>query len=160
MKNKILLLSLLISVLIASSGCLKQTSGNGCTDKLVSSETPAMQAYASANGITATTHASGLLYQIINQGSSVMPTATSTLYVKYTARYVSNNNLLDEATTSTNIGTLNGLIAGWQIGLPLIGEGGIIKLIIPSSLAYGCSGRNPVPGDAILYFQIELVDVQ
>jgi FKBP-type peptidyl-prolyl cis-trans isomerase len=32
-------------------------------------------------------------------------------------------------------------------------------LIIPSSLAYGCNATGPIPGDAVLYFEIELVDV-
>jgi len=51
------------------------------------------------------------------------------------------------------------LIAGWQIGLPLIHKGGEIKLIVPSSLAYGC-GNGPLPANSILYFDIHLVDVQ
>ncbi|HEX7904150.1 MAG TPA: FKBP-type peptidyl-prolyl cis-trans isomerase [Chitinophagaceae bacterium] len=150
----------MVLAVMSNSGCLKQTTGNTCTDKLVSSETPAMQAYASTNSITTTAHSSGLLYHIIDPGTGATPTGTSTLYVKYTAKYVSNNTLLEQATTSTNVGMLSGLIAGWQIGIPLIKKGGTIELIIPSSLAYGCSGRNPVPGDAILYFKIELVDVQ
>jgi FKBP-type peptidyl-prolyl cis-trans isomerase len=33
-------------------------------------------------------------------------------------------------------------------------------LIVPSALAYGCNGRAIIPGDAVLFFEIELVDVQ
>jgi FKBP-type peptidyl-prolyl cis-trans isomerase FkpA len=55
---------------------------------------------------------------------------------------------------------LNGVIPGFQYGLPLIQKGGIIKLIIPSSLAYGCRGFGAVPGNSVLFFEIELTDVQ
>jgi len=52
------------------------------------------------------------------------------------------------------------VISGWQIGIPLIQKGGFIKLIIPSALGYGCRGTGPIPGDAIIYFDIQLLDVQ
>jgi FKBP-type peptidyl-prolyl cis-trans isomerase FkpA len=45
------------------------------------------------------------------------------------------------------------------LGLPLIKKGGVIRLIIPSSLAYGCNAAGSIPGDSVLYFEVELVDV-
>jgi hypothetical protein len=51
---------------------------------------------------------------------------------------------------------LNALIEGFKIGLPLIGIGGRIKLIIPSSLAYGCQGGGSIPSNSPLYFDITL----
>jgi FKBP-type peptidyl-prolyl cis-trans isomerase FkpA len=161
MKNK-LLFSLLFAVIISMFGCIKGgTASGGCTDKLASSEAAAIQAYASANGIAATAHASGIYYQVVTPGTGPVASPTSKIFVKYTGRFISNNSIFDEQTNSTLTGwTLGGLIPGWQIGIPLIQEGGTIKLIIPSSLAYGCRGYNTIPGDAVLYFQIELVDVQ
>jgi FKBP-type peptidyl-prolyl cis-trans isomerase FkpA len=160
MKSKSLVF-LLSAVIISSFGCIKSGVSSGCTDKLVTSEAAAIQAYATTNGITATAHSSGIYYQVINPGAGVTPTPTSKIFVKYTGRFISNNNIFDEQTNSTLTGwTLGGLIPGWQIGIPLIQKGGTIKLIIPSSLAYGCRGYNTIPGDAVLFFQIELVDVQ
>jgi FKBP-type peptidyl-prolyl cis-trans isomerase FkpA len=156
-----LLASLLFVVALSGTGCLKNAGSNGCTDKLVSSEVAAMQTYATNNGMTASTHSSGIMYQVINPGSGVTPTGTSRVFVKYTGKYISNNNTFDSQADHTQTGWfLNTLIPGWQIGIPLINEGGIIKLIVPSSLAYGCRGFAAIPPDAILYFEIELVDVQ
>jgi len=65
----------------------------------------------------------------------------------------------DQQTDASKTGwPLGSLIAGWQIGLPLIQKGGKIKLIVPSSLAYGCGGN--LPANSILYFDVHLVDVQ
>ena len=45
-----------------------------------------------------------------------------------------------------------------KIGLPLIKKGGHIKLVIPSSLAYGCSGYGTIPPNTPLFFDINLID--
>jgi len=72
-----------------------------------------------------------------------------------------NGTVFDEQLTpNTEPWTLGGLIKGWIIGIPLIQEGGHIKLIIPSSLGYGCDQYYAIPGNSVLYFDIHLVDVQ
>jgi len=52
---------------------------------------------------------------------------------------------------------LNGLIKGWQYGLPKIKSGGCIKLLIPSALGYSCTGYgSSIPPDAPLYYDVYL----
>lgn len=162
MKNNLLAIILVFVVALSGTGCLKSDNTGTCTDKLVSSEAAAMDAYAISHGMAPTTHSSGIMYQVVNAGNgAVVPSGNSKIFVKYTGRFVSNDNIFDSQTNSAATGwTLNTLIPAWQIGLPLIGEGGTIKLIVPSSLAYGCRGFASIPPDAILYFEIELVDVQ
>jgi FKBP-type peptidyl-prolyl cis-trans isomerase FkpA len=71
-----------------------------------------------------------------------------------------DGRVFDQQADATKTGwVLGSLIAGWQIGLPLIQKGGEIKLIIPSSLGYGCD-NGALPPNSILYFDIHLVDVQ
>jgi len=117
-----------------------------------------MQNFATTNGLTVQTHSSGLLYQIVNPGSGLTPTLTSRVSVRYTGKLM-NGSIFDSNTGVPVQFLLNQVIAGWQLGLPLIKKGGTIRLIIPSSLAYGCNASGPIPGDAVLYFEIELVDV-
>lgn len=141
-------------MMIAVTGCVKD---KGCQEKTVQSEEGAILAYAASNSITATKHSSGLYYQILNPGSGPTPSASSTLSVEYTGKRL-NGTIFDQQLTPISL-PLRDVIAGWQLGLPLIQKGGTIKLIIPSSLAYGCAGRSSIEPYAILYFEIELVDV-
>jgi FKBP-type peptidyl-prolyl cis-trans isomerase FkpA len=53
-----------------------------------------------------------------------------------------------------------GVIAGWDEGLLGMKAGGVRRLIIPPSLAYGGSRNGPIPPFATLVFDIELVSVQ
>jgi len=147
---------LLLSVLLSGAGsCIKDT---GCQDKTIQSEQAAILAYANTNGITAVQHSSGLYYEITNPGAGANPTPYSTVSVKYTGKLL-DGTVFDTQTVNAVTFSLSQAIYGWQLGLPLIKKGGSIKLIIPSSLAYGCGGKNPIPGNAILYFEIQLVDV-
>lgn len=155
MKKLILLFPVSILMLVLSS-CLKDTS---CTPKTAASEKSTMLSYATASGITATEHSSGLMYEIIAAGAGQTPTLTSTVSVRYTGKLL-NGTIFDSVTGTPISFQLGQVIAGWQLGLPLIQEGGTIKLIIPSSLAYGCSSVGSIPANSILFFEVQLVDVQ
>lgn len=151
---------LYVSIVVAAGlvltgmGCTKD---KGCQEKTVASEEGVITAYANANGIAATRDPIGLYYQIMAPGNSTKPTISSVISVKYTGKRL-DGTIFDQRTVPITFG-LGGTIAGWQLGIPLIGEGGVIKLIVPSSLAYGCAGRAPIEPYSVLYFEVELVDV-
>ena len=52
------------------------------------------------------------------------------------------------------------VIQGWDQGLVGMKIGGIRKLVIPSSLAYGNVRNHSIPPFATLVFEVELLDVQ
>jgi FKBP-type peptidyl-prolyl cis-trans isomerase FkpA len=52
------------------------------------------------------------------------------------------------------------VIKGWDQGIPGMKIGGVRRLVIPASLAYGSSRNGPIPPFASLVFEIELLDVQ
>lgn len=54
---------------------------------------------------------------------------------------------------------LNGVIEGWQKGVPGMKVGGIRKLTIPAAMGYGAAGAGQtIPPNADLVFTIQLVD--
>lgn len=143
-------------LIISLAGCLKD---NGCRNKTVESEKATMLNYANTNGITATEHSSGLLYQVTTPGTGPAPTLNSTVSVRYVGKLL-DGTVFDSQNGTPAIFPLDQVIPGWQLGIPLVQKGGTIKLILPSSLAYGCAGRGTIPGNSILYFEVQLVDVQ
>ena len=55
---------------------------------------------------------------------------------------------------------LGGVIPGWTEGLPGMKVGGRRLLVIPSDLAYGAAGFEPViPPDSPLVFVVDMLDV-
>ena len=52
------------------------------------------------------------------------------------------------------------VIPGWDQGVLGMKVGGLRRLIIPPSLAYGAARNGPIPPNATLVFEIELLSVQ
>lgn len=144
------------AILMSIGGCTKDS--NGCKTVSVDAEKAEIEAYASAQGITATRQSNGLYYQIITPGSTNKPLATSRVFVKYTGKLFDGTVFDSQQNPGLTGFQLATLIEGWKLGIPLIGKGGKIKLIVPSSLAYGCQGSGAIAPNEPLYFEIELVD--
>ena len=57
--------------------------------------------------------------------------------------------------------TLGGnVIAGWNQGVVGMAVGGKRRLVIPPNLAYGSAGSGPIPPNATIIFEIDLLSIQ
>jgi FKBP-type peptidyl-prolyl cis-trans isomerase FkpA len=150
---------LLVCAMMYFSGinCHKSSS---CSDRTPDQDEPAILTYLANNSITGyVKHSSGMYYKIEAAGTGAKATLSSKVYVKYTGKYTDNTIFDSQADAGSTGWVLGTLVQGWQIGIPLISKSGKIKLFIPSSLGYGCQTKGSIPGNSVLVFDIELVDV-
>ena len=54
---------------------------------------------------------------------------------------------------------VGGVIPGFSEGLQTMGKGAVARLCIPAALGYGAKATGPIPANADLVFQVELVDI-
>ena len=104
---------------------------------------------------------SGLLYQVLNEGSGKKPTAADTVECHYEGRLI-DSTVFDSSYKRGESATfpLNGVIAGWTEGVQLMSEGAKYRFFIPYQLAYGERGAGQaIPPFAALVFDVELIKV-
>ena len=118
-----------------------------------------MAANKAKSGIKTT--ASGLQYQVIEEGSGPKPAATDTVKVHYTG------TLLDGTKFDSSVDrgepaqfALNAVIPGWTEALQLMPVGSKYKLWIPPQLGYGDRGTpGPIGPNQTLVFDVELLEI-
>lgn len=107
------------------------------------------------------TTASGLQYEVMQEGTGASPTAQDQVKVNYKGTLI-DGTVFDSSYDRGEPVTfrLNSVIPGWTEGLQLMKVGGKYKLFIPAELAYGDRGAGDKIGpDATLVFEIELLDI-
>lgn len=142
----------LLLVLVGALSCKKKDtcSYDACAIVAPQSESNAVQAYLTQNGLTAAKHCSGAYYRIVSAGTGDEITSCSTINASYDGRFTSGARF-DSGTTDFS---LQSVIRGWTNLIPLVRVGGHILLYIPPSLGYGASNYGTIPGNSILVFDV------
>jgi FKBP-type peptidyl-prolyl cis-trans isomerase FkpA len=104
---------------------------------------------------------SGLSYEILLPGEGTHPTPNDMVKVYYTGKLLNDTVFDKTAPPGPPMETrLNRVIPGWTEGLQKIGQGGKIRLYIPSRLAYGDGGTPSIPPGSTLIFDVDLLEVK
>jgi peptidylprolyl isomerase len=108
--------------------------------------------------------ASGLGIIDFEPGSGVAAQTGSAVAVHYTG-WLSDSGLkfdssLDRGTPIELTIGAGQVIPGWEEGLLGMMVGGRRRLVIPPELGYGAAGRSPIPPNAELVFDVELVEIK
>lgn len=103
---------------------------------------------------------SGLLYHVTAEGKGETIKPTDTVKVHYTGK-LPDGTVFDSSVERGQPVEfkLNQVIAGWTEGLQLVKKGGKIELVIPPELGYGEQGAGSIPPNSMLYFDVEVLDV-
>jgi FKBP-type peptidyl-prolyl cis-trans isomerase FkpA len=124
-------------------------------------EEDSIKLWGAANGIELTKHESGLFYHIdtVGDGADAIE-LTDTLEVEYICKLLRDTIVSQTIDTTRYKFPLERGIPGWQLGLPLIREGGQIRLLVPSPLAYRNVVIGAIPANSPLDFMVRIKKVK
>ncbi len=125
-----------------------------------------IQAYLQKKGVdmsAVTKTNSGLYYQKLEEGAGVKVESGDRVEVKYKG-WLLNDEQFDSNYDSTKpfefmVGARQ-VIAGWDEGLQLMKEGEKARLYLPSRLGYGQRPAGSIPPNAVLVFDVEVLQIK
>jgi FKBP-type peptidyl-prolyl cis-trans isomerase FkpA len=95
------------------------------------------------------------------EGDGASPTASDEVRVNYEGR-LADGTVFDSSYARNEAITfpLGGVIPCWTQGVAQMKVGGKATLVCPPEMAYGSSGTGPIPPNATLTFDVELLGIE
>ena len=150
----------------ASSEGAAESAGPPPLDTAAVTGQPAQLEYASELGVELDSMErtdSGLYVRNLEEGTGATAAPGDTVVVHYTG-WLPNGRVFDSSRERGQPAAFplsqGGLIAGWLEGVSGMSEGGRRLLVLPPDLGYGPEGSGPIPPNAVLVFDIELLEVR
>jgi FKBP-type peptidyl-prolyl cis-trans isomerase FkpA len=98
--------------------------------------------------------------RVAGDGAGAKPTVEDVVSVHYAGTFTDGTTFdssFDRGEPATF--PLGRLIQAWQLAIPKMGVGDTIELAAPALLAYGPTGKGPIPGGATLLFKVQLLGI-
>lgn len=135
------------AALIAPAMLISTTPAFAATPKVAKPKPPVLTCKTAA--------ADGLTYTVIKAGKGDKPGADAKVKVNYKGMLTADGKEFDAGQGAEF--KVGGVIPGFAQGLQLMQPGGSYRLCIPSKLGYGEAGTGPIPANADLVFEVELL---
>jgi FKBP-type peptidyl-prolyl cis-trans isomerase FkpA len=147
-------------------GCAKGTDGAVNAKAQAAADDKIIANYIASNNLTGKAQkvndTSGVYYIVLQPGSgNDLFTQSTQVTVGDTGRLLTTGAVFSETNAFHPSFVLQQVIVGWQLGIPKIKKGGIVRLLIPSRDAFGQYAQKQIglPANAILDFDIQLYDI-
>merc|ERR1712228_823836 len=108
----------------------------------------------------------GVMKQVTKEGTGATPQSGETVFAHYTGK-LANGEVFDSSIGKPHrkmgfffvMGT-GGVIKGWEVGFASMKVGEKATLTIQPAYGYGKEGGGPIPPNATLTFEVELLDTK
>ena len=104
----------------------------------------------------------GLQYKVVRSGPNggMHPTRADEVKVNYEGKLI-DGTVFDSSYERGVPASfpLDGLVPAWIIALQRMKAGDEWMLYVPPALGYGAQDKGPIPGNSVMIFRIELIDV-
>lgn len=141
---------LAIAILVLFAAC-----GSDDPEKQAAKDREKIIEYIEKHNLDAHELETGVFYVIEQTGNGNFPTENSTVVLNYTGKLLSGKQFDVGFGSSLN---LRGTILGFRYGIPMFNRGSKGLLLIPSGLGYGPNGSFSIPPNAVLIFEVEIID--
>lgn len=136
----------------------------GCGNKKAAENLVAADAFMAKNakepGVV--TLPEGLQYKVVRSGPNggMHPTRADEVKVHYEGKLI-DGTVFDSSYERGAPASfpLDGLVPAWVIALQRMKAGDEWMLYVPPALGYGAQDKGPIPGNSVMIFRIELIDV-
>ena len=106
---------------------------------------------------------SGLKYKVLRKGSGDFPLDGDKVWTHFklslTDGTVIDNSYRMGFASEFKVGDKNHPV-GFNEGMKLIAEGGMIELVMPPEIGYGDTSIGAIPGGSTIIYQIELIKIR
>lgn len=103
----------------------------------------------------------GVQYEVLQKGSGEKANLSDTVVVHYIGKLASGETFDNSYDRGDPLSlTMETVIEGWKIGIPLMELGSKYRFFIPYNLGYGTRGSGPIPPYSALIFEVELLNIK
>jgi FKBP-type peptidyl-prolyl cis-trans isomerase FkpA len=166
-------LTVLLFCCFIISACKKETDTGAAAEKAQAIiDDKIISDYLAANpGLNAKRiDTTGVYYIVLQPGDgTALYTNSTQVTVGYTGKLLTTGQVFAKTDSIHPSFVLGSVIRGWQLGIPQVKKGGIVRLLLPSRYAYGPFAQpqlgkgydlpNGLPASAVLDFNIQIFDI-